>query len=182
MNFEKDLELDFSGHSLEAVIINNFGADLENKDNFIYLPRSCLQKGKNRVSILYQNVYDIDLSGLVSFVDGGEQFLFTDFEPYYANRVFPCFDQPNIKGTMRLAVVAPSKWKVISNEIPNPAEAFSQEKYLKSTWIQSKANHLIKKFAAKVGADTAITTFPETKPLSTYLFCFCVGNYQPVTT
>lgn len=83
---------------------------------------------------------------------------------------------------MRLTVVAPVKWKVISNESSNPAEEFSQEKYLKSKWIQNKATHLLTKFAEKVGADTAITTFPETKPLSTYLFCFCAGNYQSVTT
>lgn len=182
MNFQQDLELDFSGESLEAVIINNFEVELDNEENFIYLPRSCLQKGKNRVSILYQNVYDIDLSGLISFVDGGEQFLFTDFEPYYANRVFPCFDQPNLKATMKLAVVTPSKWKVISHETPNPAETFSKEKYLNSKWIQRKASHLIYKFAEKVGEDTAITTFPVTKPLPSYLFCFCAGNYATVTT
>lgn len=58
----------------------------------------------------------------MSFVDADEQFLFTDFEPYYANRVFPCFDQPNIKATMRLAVVTPTKWKVLSNETSNAAE------------------------------------------------------------
>jgi len=54
----------------------------------------------------------------VSFIDvDKKQYLYTQFEPYYANRVFPLFDQPDLKAKMRLAVLCPSEWKkVISNE------------------------------------------------------------------
>jgi aminopeptidase N len=130
------------------VIINNLEVEVKHEDNFIYLPRSCLQKGKNRVSVLYDNEYNIDFSGLISFTDNGEQFLFTDFEPYYANRVFPCFDQPNLKAKMILTVIAPSKWKVLSHERPPPAEQFTQEKYLqKAEWNHEKSRHLLSKFS-----------------------------------
>lgn len=151
--------------------------------NFINLPKSCLQKGKNRVSILYQSIYDIDLSGFISFIDGGEHFLFTYFAPYFANRAFPCFDQPNLKATMKLTVVAPSKWRVLSNENPNSPELYNHKQYSKNNqWIQIKAKYLINIFSEKVGPDTVITTFPETKLLATYLFCLCAGNYQPIIT
>lgn len=30
--------------------------------------------------------------------------------------MFPCFDQPDIKGTFKLYAYAPKEWKVISNE------------------------------------------------------------------
>ena len=68
----------------------------------------------------------------MSFIDvDGKQYLYTQFEPYYANRVFPLFDQPDLKATMRLSVLSPSDWKkVLSNEhatIDN--KAFSSEEY-----------------------------------------------------
>ena len=76
--------------------------------NFIYLPKKYLVKGKNRVSIMYRNLYNLDMSGMITFKDGNDQFLYTDFEPYSANRVFPCFDQPSLKATMKLTVIATS--------------------------------------------------------------------------
>lgn len=39
-------------------------------------------------------------------MDGEEQYIYTTFQPYFANRVFPCFDQPNLKAPMKLTVIA----------------------------------------------------------------------------
>ncbi|MGD8682592.1 MAG: aminopeptidase N, partial [Chloroflexota bacterium] len=41
-----------------------------------------------------------------------------NLEPYSAHRVFPCFDQPDIKGTYRLRVVTPIEWRVITSDAP----------------------------------------------------------------
>ena len=67
---------------------------------------------------MYRNKYNNDGSGCVSFIDVDQkQYLYTQFEPYYANRVFPLFDQPDLKAKMRLNTVSPSDWKkVLSNE------------------------------------------------------------------
>ncbi len=100
---------------METVIVNNLEVDIDRAANFIFLPKEYLQKGRNRVSILYQNVYNIDQSGCISFLDNDNQLVYTDFEPYSANRVFPCFDQPDLKANIKLTVVTPSDWRVLSN-------------------------------------------------------------------
>ncbi len=55
--------------------------------------------------------------GLHRFDDptDGNRYLHTQFEPYDAHRVFACFDQPDLKATFDLTVVAPEGWTVISN-------------------------------------------------------------------
>lgn len=79
-----------------------------------------MKVGQNHIGIWYRNKYNNDGSGCVSFVDvDKKQYLYTQFEPYYANRVFPLFDQPDLKAKMRLSVLTPGQgdWKkVISNE------------------------------------------------------------------
>jgi len=77
-----------------------------------------LKEGQNTVAVWYRNKYDNDASGCVSFIDVDKlQYIYTQFEPYYANRVFPLFDQPDLKAKMRLSIFTPSDWKkVISNE------------------------------------------------------------------
>ena len=40
-----------------------------------------------------------------------------NFEPYEAHRLFPCFDQPDIKAEYELTVDAPPQWELISNAI-----------------------------------------------------------------
>lgn len=66
----------------------------------------------------YECKYDNDGCGCVSFVDVDQkQYIYTQFEPYYANRVFALFDQPDLKATMELTIVSPMEWqKVLSNE------------------------------------------------------------------
>lgn len=60
----------------------------------------------------------MDGSGCVSFTDVDQkQYLYTQFEPFFANRVFPLFDQPDLKAKMKLAVSYPQSWETaISNE------------------------------------------------------------------
>jgi aminopeptidase N len=55
--------------------------------------------------------------GLHRFVDpvDGEPYLYTQFETADAKRMFACFDQPDLKATFDLRVLAPQHWKVISN-------------------------------------------------------------------
>jgi len=66
---------------------------------------------KNNITIQYKNQYDQDGNGCVSFIDTDQkQYLYTQFEPYYANRVFPLFDQPNLKAPLALTIACPSEW------------------------------------------------------------------------
>ena len=65
----------------------------------------------------YTSEYDKDGSGCISFTDvDGKQYLYTQFEPYAANRVMPVFDQPDLKGKLTLSVACPEEWgTVLSN-------------------------------------------------------------------
>ena len=45
-----------------------------------------------------------------------ERYLYSDLEPVEAHRVFPCFDQPDLKATFKLRMRVPQDWTVVSAE------------------------------------------------------------------
>jgi aminopeptidase N len=47
----------------------------------------------------------------------GAVYLYTQFQPFSAHRVYACFDQPDIKARVTLTVHAPPEWIVVSNGI-----------------------------------------------------------------
>ena len=55
--------------------------------------------------------------GLHRFTDPVDEqvYLYTQFEPFDAHRVFACFDQPDLKAPFTLSVDAPAHWVVVSN-------------------------------------------------------------------
>ena len=59
--------------------------------------------------------------GLHKFVDpvDGEVYLYSQFEVPDSRRVFPVFEQPDLKAAFHFRVTAPKKWQVISNQ-PTP--------------------------------------------------------------
>lgn len=63
-------------------------------------------------------MYDNTGFGLFAFRDeaDSEIYIYSVFASNYAHTVFPCFDQPDIKGIFHLSVISPPSWKVISNE------------------------------------------------------------------
>ena len=54
-------------------------------------------------------------------------YLHSQFEPFDAHLVYPCFDQPDLKATFDIAVDAPAGWQVVSNmaatEAPESGDA-----------------------------------------------------------
>lgn len=60
--------------------------------------------------------------GLHRFVDpvDNEVYLYTQFEVADARRMFPVFEQPDLKATFRFDVTAPDHWAVVSNQ-PTPS-------------------------------------------------------------
>jgi aminopeptidase N len=103
-------------------VINGREAAVDQRDNRLWLAANLLQ-GRNRVTIAYENRYDDTGDGFHRFVDpeDGSVYAYSNFQPFAAHRLFPCFDQPDLKATFSLGVTAPSEWAVISasREIAN---------------------------------------------------------------
>ena len=55
--------------------------------------------------------------GLTRSVDpvDGEVYLYSQFEIADAQRVYACFDQPDLKSVFTWHVTAPAHWRVVSN-------------------------------------------------------------------
>jgi len=145
--------LDCTSARLITVEVN--GAAIDAPDwNGYRLTLHGLRQGSNTVRIAYENEYNHGGDGFHQFIDpeDGEEYLYTNFEPYNAHWLFPCFDQPDIKGRYTLAVSAPSAWKLIANGREDTVE--------------------------RLDGNRRRITFARTRPFSTYLFALIAGPYE----
>ena len=111
------MPVDLKSKDISKVVINGEETPLNYEEGFVFLDVTKLKEGENHVAILYRNKYDNDGSGCCSFIDVDQkQYLYTQFESYFANRVLANFDQPDLKAKMRLNIISPQIWKVLSNE------------------------------------------------------------------
>jgi len=71
---------------------------------------------ENQVRVAATPSYGRTGVGLHRFEDpvDGCVYVYNHFEPY-AHRIFPCFDQPDLKAVFALSVLAPAGWQVVSN-------------------------------------------------------------------
>ncbi|MET9554866.1 aminopeptidase N [Streptomyces sp. NPDC006645] len=101
-----------------------------------------------------QCAYSRTGEGMHRFVDpeDGEVYLYTQYEPADARRVFANFEQPDLKAPFTFEVTAPEGWTVWSNGA-----------------------------ATGSGAGTGRWTFAPTRPISTYITAVVAGPYHHVT-
>ena len=71
----------------------------------------------NRLVVRARCAYQVHGIGLHRTIDPVDErvYVYTHFEPFDAHKVFACFDQPDLKGTVQMTVEAPSTWRVCSN-------------------------------------------------------------------
>ena len=114
------LFLDFSGDRLKKLRINGHPvARAAIQNHRVYLKPELLKTGRNTVQLVYANDFDTGGTGLHRFVDpvDNREYFFSHFEPFWANRLFPCFDQPDLKASFSVTVDAPDDWQIISNTL-----------------------------------------------------------------
>ena len=114
-------------------------------------------KPENKLKIKAQCSYMNTGEGLHRHIDpvDNEVYIYTQFEVPDCRRVFPVFEQPDIKGVLNLTVKAPTKWTVISNtETPAPKN---------------------------IEDNFSIWTFNQTPKMSSYLYAICAGPYAKKT-
>jgi aminopeptidase N len=118
---------------------------------------------ENEVRIRSASSYSHSGVGLHRFRDpvDGLLYTYTDSEPFDAHKVYPCFDQPDLKGRFRFSVLAPLDWEVTSNMAPDgePLDAAPDE---------------------AVGSPARRWVFQETPPMSAYITCVVAGPYHVV--
>ncbi|MCG5216285.1 aminopeptidase N [Streptosporangium sp. KLBMP 9127] len=104
--------------------------------------------------------------GLHRFVDPVDQnvYLHTQFETADAHRMYACFDQPDLKATFELTVLAPAAWEVVSNATPDGVESMAEHQGRHGTLQAARRWH-----------------FPTTPVMSTYITALVAGPYQKVT-
>lgn len=150
---DRPLEIDFTGGSVNGVVVNGETLDPDYNGYFLTLPTSALLAGRNAVVIEYVHPFDQDGTGLHRFVDPEDDrtYLYTYLWPYYSNRLFPNFDQPNLKATYELTVRAAADWQVVSSTTED---------------------------AIETDGDTKVWHFPQSEKFSSYIFSVHAGPYQ----
>ena len=148
-----DLTLDFGGGTVRELRVNGTPVPAAYNGFFLTLPAQALQTGENSVFVAYEHDYGEDGTGLHRFVDPEDRrtYLYTYLWPYYANRLFPAFDQPNLKANVSLTVLAPEDWTVVSTGVGE-------------------------KQPAADGAN--LWQFATTPKISTYVFSLHAGPYR----
>ena len=148
--------LDFTGFEITTLILNGrtIADPSWNGHRLLIGVRDGLLTGVNTIRLEYINEYDHTGDGFHQFIDpeDDQEYVYSNFEPYSAHRLFPCFDQPNIKAQYKLSVECPSDWTLIGN---------------------SKTDSI-----NDIGGGRTRHNFEQTKLFSTYLFALVGGPYQ----
>ncbi|MEW2453290.1 aminopeptidase N [Streptomyces albus] len=154
--------LDLVAPHVHSVTLN--GESLRVEEVFdgsrVTLPRlrgAGAENAENTVTVDAQCAYSRTGEGLHHFLDpeDGEVYLYTQYEPADARRVFANFEQPDLKAPFDFTVTAPAGWTVLSNGAqegePQPLDD---------------------------GA--AVWRFARTRPISTYITAVVAGPYHYV--
>lgn len=151
-NNRAPVTIDFFSGEIRQLIVNGQPIKADYQQWFITLAPELLKPGSNEVSIDYQAKYSTLGEGLHRYQDKqtGRVYLYTNFEPFSANKFFPHFDQPNLKAHYTLAVTAPAHWQVISAT----RETAVTETNGKKLW-----------------------QFPQTAKIPSYIFPLHAGDY-----
>jgi aminopeptidase N len=111
---------------------------------------------ENTLVVVAECAFSLTGEGLHRLVDpvDAEVYVYSQFEMADAQRVYACFDQPDLKAVYTFHVTAPDHWQVVSNS-PTPAPV-------------------------PVRAGVARWDFPATARMSTYITALVAGAFHVV--
>ncbi|WP_069146606.1 aminopeptidase N [Rhodococcus erythropolis] len=146
--------LDFIGAAVDSVEVDGASIPVEYDGSRIVMRGL---GGSNVVRVAAHGHYSRSGEGLHRFVDDADDqtYLYTQYEPADARRVFACFEQPDLKAPFTFEVTAPDGWEVLSNQ---PAT----------------------RTLSVDGAQRV--TFAPTLPISTYITAIAAGPYHRVAS
>ena len=108
--------IDAQTASVESIVLNGASLDPKTHSDNVRISLPDIQN-QNVLVIEATGIYSNSGEGLHRFVDpvDGEVYLYTQFEVPDSRRMFPVFEQPDLKATFEFKITAPSNWEVISN-------------------------------------------------------------------
>ncbi|WP_169952829.1 aminopeptidase N [Microbispora sp. H11081] len=160
-----DTFIDLHGAHVRKVVLNGREVDVSTYDaEKGRIPLTGLA-GHNELRVDADCSYMRTGEGLHRFVDPVDQqvYLHSQFETADAHRMYACFDQPDLKATFELTVLAPAEWEVVSNAAPDTVEQLEEHRGRHGTLQAAKRWH-----------------FPPTPVMSTYITALIAGPYAVV--
>lgn len=86
-----------------------------NKNDILTLTFESLPINDCVLTITYTSPITTEPIGIYSYIENNKTIITTQFEPTYANKMFPCFDHPNFKAIFNMEIVVPKDKLVLSN-------------------------------------------------------------------
>ncbi|MFI5435732.1 aminopeptidase N [Rhodococcus baikonurensis] len=146
--------LDFIGAAVDSVDVDGVSIPVEYDGSRIVVRGL---GGSNVVRVAAHGNYSRSGEGLHRFVDDADDqtYLYTQYEPADARRVFACFEQPDLKAPFTFEVTAPDGWEVLSNQPATQTHSVDGGQCV---------------------------TFAPTLPISTYITAIAAGPYHRVAS
>jgi aminopeptidase N len=127
---------------ISSVRANGRDVEIRSEHGHIVVPADPLVRGENTVEIAF--------TAGDGALNRNDDFLYSLFVPARASQTFPCFDQPDIKGSLSLTLELPSAWLAVSNA---------------------------PEIGRQASGERATVRFGQTPALPTYLFGFAAGRF-----
>ena len=147
--------LDAVGKNVISATLNGQVVDTANYDGESIFIKNLA--AENELVIKMNGLYSKTGEGLQRSVDpvDSEVYLYSQGETAFIRKMYPCFDQPDLKATFTLTAIAPNHWSVISN---NPVKEKVELADKKAKW-----------------------SFTTTPRISTYITALIAGPYYSVS-
>lgn len=158
------LSLDFQKKGIQQLFVNRkeilSPQSLLSADQLL-LPQELLNLGENIVQIKFKNTFDKNRVGLIK---NEEKNIHAVLCGYLPSLLFPCFDQPDIKCTLKLRMIVPKEFKTISNEKMSSEQIITECEYLPPAQLSGYK----------------VTEFLRTKILPVHNLAFYAGLFETI--
>ena len=185
---DQQLFLDFIGQIVSLTINGQAVENVNAANHRIFLDSNrLLMNSENSVNILYYGTFSKISQGLHYYKDPADnnEYMYTQFEPFDCHKMFPCFDQPDLKARLTLSIVAPEEWVVLGNEREKWVKPLNNETL--NLFEDSSFPHLLSVQQREylfcnelVSKNYSLHHFDTTPRISTYLFAIAAGPYHVV--
>src|SRR5713226_8042184 len=145
------------GARVRELNVNGRRAQAKLEREHLIVPAHLLRAGRNRVLLRFESPIAASGSAVTRYTDraDGSEYVYTLLVPSDASSVFPCFDQPDLKGRFSLELTVPRGWTAVANASVAATEDAPN--------------------------DMRRHRFAQTLPISTYLFAFAAGPFAELT-